>query len=138
MCCEAVRVVGDGEQLRQVVWNLMSNSVKFTPSGGRIQVDVFARDHQAHITVTDTGMGIAPAFLPHVFERFRQAEAGYETSGGLGLGLNISRHLVQAHGGDITVSSEGEGHCTTFHVVLPMRVDDEPRSTLPPETDSPT
>ncbi len=117
-----VPVSGDPERLGQVFWNLLTNAVKFTSRGGRVDVRVETRQAEAIVTVTDTGIGISPAFLPHVFERFRQAQGGSTREhGGLGLGLNITRHLVELHGGTIRVSSEGEGLGTSFSVALPVR-----------------
>jgi signal transduction histidine kinase/ActR/RegA family two-component response regulator len=114
-------VVADPRRLEQVFLNLFSNAVKFTPSGGHIAIDVTVSDHTAQISVTDTGAGIAPAFLPHVFERFRQADsATTRNAGGLGLGLFIARQLVEAQGGAIRVASEGTGRGATFTVTLPV------------------
>jgi signal transduction histidine kinase/ActR/RegA family two-component response regulator len=114
-------VVADPRRLEQVFLNLFSNAVKFTPSGGHIAVDVTAADRSVQISVTDTGAGIAPAFLPHVFERFRQADsATTRNAGGLGLGLFIARQLVEAQGGGIRVASEGTGRGATFTVTLPV------------------
>jgi signal transduction histidine kinase len=118
-------IVADPERLQQVIWNLLSNAITFTPSGGRVDVrlesDGAAADTIA-IVVTDTGAGIAPQFLPHVFERFRQADGGSRRRhGGLGLGLAIVRHLVELHGGTVSAESEGEGRGATFRVRLPVR-----------------
>jgi len=110
---------GDADRLQQVAWNLMSNAVKFTPRGGRINVDVRRTGSQIEIVVSDSGVGISPAFLPHVFDRFRQGESGIRRPGGLGLGLNISKQLVELHGGTIAVESEGSGKGATFRVTLP-------------------
>ncbi|HYH95044.1 ATP-binding protein [Hyalangium sp.] len=116
-------VMGDSQRLQQVVWNLLSNAVKFTPKGGRVQVFVERRDSSVEITVADTGQGICREFLPHLFERFRQAEAGTtRTAGGLGLGLSIVRNLVEMHGGTVSASSEGDGKGATFTVQLPVSV----------------
>ncbi|HEX8723617.1 MAG TPA: PAS domain S-box protein [Pyrinomonadaceae bacterium] len=113
-------VSGDPERLQQVVWNLLSNAVKFTPKGGRVEVRLERADSQVEITVADTGRGIAPEFLPHVFDRFRQADqATTRQHGGLGLGLSIVRQLVELHGGTVEVRSEGEGRGATFTVSLP-------------------
>jgi PAS domain S-box-containing protein len=120
---EAIHVAGDAERLQQIVWNLLSNAVKFTPRGGRIEVTLAREGDAAHITVADTGVGIAPEFLPHVFERFRQADATTTRGfGGLGLGLSIVRHLVELHGGTVKVESEGTGRGATFSVRLPLVV----------------
>jgi PAS domain S-box-containing protein len=113
-------IAGDADRLQQVVWNLLSNAVKFTPRGGRVQVRLERVNSHVEITVSDTGIGIPPEFLPHIFERFRQAEAGTtRRHGGLGLGLAIARHIVEMHGGTIHVASDGEGKGATFRVKLP-------------------
>jgi PAS domain S-box-containing protein len=123
-------VVGDSQRLRQVVSNLLTNAIKFTPSGGWIGVTMHERDGQALIEVRDTGTGIAPDFLPHVFDRFRQAdETSTRTHGGLGLGLSIVRHLVELHGGTVGVTSDGPGRGACFQVRLPM--DRAPLTRLP-------
>jgi signal transduction histidine kinase/CheY-like chemotaxis protein len=120
-------VSGDPERLQQVVWNLISNAVKFTPKGGRVQVLLQRRDSNVEIVVSDTGVGINPKFLPYVFERFRQADGTTtRTHGGLGLGLAIVRHLVELHGGTAVADSAGEGHGSTFTVTLPLMVWREP------------
>ncbi len=126
-------VMGDAQRLQQVVWNLLSNAVKFTPKGGRVQVFVERRDSSVEITVADTGQGISPDFLPHVFERFRQASGGTTRKyGGLGLGLSIVKHLVEAHGGTLSVASEGEGKGATFVVRLPLSLVARREAPLPP------
>ncbi|HEY1696979.1 MAG TPA: ATP-binding protein [Polyangiaceae bacterium] len=119
---EAARIVGDPDRLQQVVWNLVNNAVKFTPRGGSVEVRLERVGTHVGLTVTDSGQGIRPEFLPHVFERFRQAE-GTTTRrfGGLGLGLAIVRHLVEAHGGTVEVASEGEGRGARFVVLLPVQ-----------------
>ncbi|NJN23056.1 MAG: response regulator [Leptolyngbya sp. RL_3_1] len=118
---EIGQIWGDAARIQQIVWNLLSNAVKFTPSQGHITVGLNTIDDQAQITVADTGQGIRPEFLPDVFESFRQEDASITRQhGGLGLGLAIVRHLVEAHGGTITVQSEGEGKGTTFTVQLPL------------------
>jgi PAS domain S-box-containing protein len=116
----AGRVVGDASRLQQVVWNLLSNAVKFTPAGGVVRIGVERLLAQTRITVSDTGQGIAPDFLPYVFDRFRQAD-GTTTRrhGGLGLGLSIVKHLVEAHGGSVHAYSTGAGAGATFTVDLP-------------------
>jgi PAS domain S-box-containing protein len=117
----AGRVLGDPDRLQQVVWNLLSNAVKFTPSGGRVEVRLERRQSDVDIVVSDTGNGISGEFLPYVFERFRQAEAGpTRRHGGLGLGLAIARHLVEMHGGTIKAHSPGLGKGATFRVTLPL------------------
>jgi CheY-like chemotaxis protein/two-component sensor histidine kinase len=114
-------VSGDPDRLQQVVWNLLSNAVKFTSRGGRVQVRLERVDTYVDIVVSDTGIGIKPAFLPHVFERFHQAEGGTtRRAGGLGLGLAIVRHMVELHGGTVEASSAGEGQGATFRVRLPI------------------
>src|SRR5688572_12533466 len=116
-------VSGDPGRLQQVVWNLVSNAVKFTPKRGRVQVRLERVNSHAEIVVSDTGVGIPPDFLPYVFERFRQAEAGTtRKTGGLGLGLAIVRHIVEMHGGTVEASSAGEGKGATFRVRLPMMI----------------
>jgi signal transduction histidine kinase len=115
-------VLGDSERLRQVVWNLLSNAAKFTPQGGRIEVRLELINSCAQIRVSDTGMGIAPDFLPHVFDPFgfRQAVSTTRSHGGFGLGLATVRHLVELHGGTIYAESPGEGQGATFAVNLPL------------------
>jgi PAS domain S-box-containing protein len=117
----ACAVVGDARRLQQVFWNLVHNAVKFTPSGGHVQLQAESRGHTIAVGVTDTGRGIAPAFLPHVFDRFRQEDGSVtRTSTGLGLGLSIARHLVELHGGTIQAHSDGHGAGATFRVQLPL------------------
>ena len=114
-------VFGDDARLQQIVWNLLSNAIKFTPEGGRIDISLEKDGKQAEITVKDTGRGINPDFLPHIFESFRQENASITRShGGLGLGLAIVRQLVEAHGGTITAESGGVGLGATFTVRLPL------------------
>jgi PAS domain S-box-containing protein len=114
------KVMGDATRLQQIVWNLLSNAVKFTPEGGRITVRIDDQRSPIEIVVTDTGKGIDESFLPHVFDRFRQAEGSTSRSyGGLGLGLAIVRHLTELHGGTITAASEGPGKGSTFTLRLP-------------------
>jgi PAS domain S-box-containing protein len=116
-------VSGDPDRLQQVVWNLLSNAVKFTSKEGRVQVRVERVNSHIEIVVSDTGIGIPPEFLPHVFERFRQADAGTtRKTGGLGLGLSIVRHIVEMHGGSVHVASDGEGRGATFRVRLPLMI----------------
>jgi signal transduction histidine kinase len=117
---QAGTVSADPERLQQIVWNLLSNAVKFTPQGGRVSVAVRRTAGELQITVADTGAGIHPDLLPHVFERFRQGAAGAaRRHGGLGLGLAIVRNLVELHGGTVTAHSDGEGRGATFHVAIP-------------------
>jgi PAS domain S-box-containing protein len=113
-------VRGDMHRLQQVVWNLMANAVKFTDKDGQVRANVEASNGDVYINVEDTGQGISPEFLPHVFERFRQAEGAQNRAhGGLGLGLAIARHLVQLHGGEISAHSDGPGQGARFTVRLP-------------------
>jgi PAS domain S-box-containing protein len=115
-------VGGDDDRLRQVFWNLLSNAVKFTTRGGRIRVTFGIEEQTAVVTVEDSGQGIPADFLHHVFERFRQADSSASRRhGGLGLGLAIVRHLVEAHGGTVSAASPGEGLGATFTVRLPLR-----------------
>jgi signal transduction histidine kinase len=115
-------VSGDPDRLRQVIWNVLSNAVKFTPPTGRVDVRLAFNDSACEVTVSDTGAGIAPAFLPYVFDPFRQADASTtRRHGGLGLGLAIGRQLIELHGGTISVHSEGEGRGATFTVCLPRQ-----------------
>jgi signal transduction histidine kinase len=117
----ALVVSGDAVRLEQVVWNLLSNAVRFTPAGGRVDVRLERAGAQARIIVQDSGKGIAPDFLPRVFEPFRQAAHGASRrEGGLGLGLAIVRHLVEQHGGRVTAYSDGEGKGATFTTTLPL------------------
>jgi signal transduction histidine kinase len=129
-------ILGDGNRLQQVVWNLLSNAIKFTPKGGRVEVQLSivsgqlagttdnrqqTTDKYVQIQVSDTGKGIAPEFLPHVFDRFRQENSSTTRAyGGLGLGLAIVRHLVELHGGTVHADSPGEGQGATFSVQLPL------------------
>ena len=116
-------VLGDGDRLQQVFWNLLSNAVRFTPRDGLVQVRLNQIDSHLEIVVSDTGAGIAPEFLPHVFERFRQADSGLSREyGGLGLGLAISRELIELHGGTLRAASDGLGNGATFFVKLPPSV----------------
>ena len=117
----AVAIPGDPVRLQQVVWNLLSNAIKFTPRGGRVQIRTERVNSHLEIVVSDTGQGIAPDFLPHVFDRFRQADQKTSRQhGGMGLGLAIVRHLVELHGGSVRAVSEGVGKGATFTVMLPI------------------
>jgi PAS domain S-box-containing protein len=119
--CDAAVVSGDPSRLQQVVWNLLSNAIKFTPSGGGVSVTVQVAEACAVIAVRDSGQGIEPEFLPHVFERFRQADASSTRQhGGLGLGLAIVKHLVQLHNGRVRAESDGDGRGARFVVELPL------------------
>ncbi|MBW4563990.1 MAG: response regulator [Mojavia pulchra JT2-VF2] len=114
-------VLGDQNRLQQVVWNLLSNAVKFTPSCGQVEVELRQADSQAEVIVRDTGVGMKPEFLPHVFDRFRQADGSTTREfGGLGLGLAIVRHLVELHGGTVQADSDGKGKGATFTIKLPL------------------
>src|SRR5438128_6450582 len=114
-------VLGDPLRLQQVVWNLLSNAVKFTPAGGRIELGLASAGSHVELTVTDSGQGIAPAFLPELFQRFRQADSSSRRAhGGLGIGLAIVRKLVELHGGSVEAASRGEGQGATFTVRLPI------------------
>jgi len=137
-------IPGDPVRLQQVVWNLLSNAIKFTPREGRVQIRSERVNSHLEIVVSDTGQGIAPDFLPHVFDRFRQADQKTSRQhGGMGLGLAIVRHLVELHGGTVRADSEGEGRGATFTVMLPIspvyqvdtsgsRVHPSARDLLPP------
>jgi PAS domain S-box-containing protein len=139
----AETVMGDPARLQQVVWNLLANAIKFTPRGGRVQVRLERVNSHVEIAVADTGAGIDPDFLPHVFDRFRQADQRTTRQhGGLGLGLAIVRHLVELHGGTVRADSAGDGTGSTFTVSLPVapvhrkegaeeRVHPAARNTLP-------
>jgi PAS domain S-box-containing protein len=116
------RFAGDPDRMQQVVWNLVSNAIKFTPRGGHVQVDARQMGSHVELSVKDSGQGIEPEFLPHVFDRFRQADGtSTRRHGGLGLGLAIVRHLVELHGGTVDVDSPGVGKGSTFTVNLPVR-----------------
>jgi PAS domain S-box-containing protein len=118
---QTVPLMGDPDRLQQVVWNLLSNAVKFTPQEGSVTVSLGWRPSHVEIQVRDTGDGIAPGFLPHLFERFTQADASStRRHGGLGLGLAIVRHLVELHGGTVEAQSAGKGQGATFTVLLPL------------------
>ncbi len=114
------RVAGDPGRLQQVFWNLLSNALKFTPEGGRIEVRLRRADAHVEASVTDSGEGIPPDFLPRVFDRFSQADSSATRKhGGLGVGLAIVRHLVELHGGTVRAESAGAGRGATFRVRLP-------------------
>jgi PAS domain S-box-containing protein len=135
-------IPGDADRLQQVVWNLLSNASKFTPSGGKVEISVIENGGYVQIQVSDTGPGIEPDFLPHVFERFRQADGSTtRTHGGLGLGLAIVRHLVELHGGLIEVENRTSGSGATFRIRLPLPSGElrlkARASTSPPESSQP-
>ena len=122
-------VMGDPERLQQVIWNLLTNAIKFTPEGGLITIQLKRFDSFSQITVSDTGAGISPDFLPHLFERFRQENnPTAKRQSGLGLGLAIVHHLVEMHGGTIRAESRGEGQGAAFIVQLPLLEIQDPRS----------
>jgi two-component system sensor histidine kinase VicK len=115
-----VLLVADPDRLQQVFWNLLSNAVKFTPNGGRIEMTVTQRSGEVEVTISDTGIGIQPELMPHLFQRFRQGDSKPTREyGGLGLGLALVRHYVELHGGTVTVASGGAGQGSTFRVTLP-------------------
>jgi PAS domain S-box-containing protein len=130
-CCPAI---GDPDRLQQVVWNLLTNAIKFTPKGGVVTVEVKRHDEpgEFEIVVRDTGQGISADFLPHTFERFRQAGTGARRHGGLGLGLSIVRHIVEMHGGSVMATSAGEGQGAVFTVRLPVVEAGEDGPRVPP------
>ena len=126
-------VRGDPNRLQQVVWNLLSNAAKFTHRGGRVDVALRRIDSQVEVSVADTGDGIEPDFLPHLFERFRQEDASAaKVHGGLGLGLSIVQHLVELHGGTVEAASPGKGQGATFTVRLPVQAVIRAEPTLAP------
>ena len=133
-------ISGDADRLQQIVWNLLTNAVKFTPKSGKIQVMVQRIDSHIEVVVSDTGVGISKEFLPYVFDRFRQADGSTtRIHGGLGLGLSIVRQLVDLHGGSVSVESAGEGKGATFTITLPfvgvVSTQKETESTHPTHTD---
>ena len=130
--CKPQHMRGDASRLQQVIWNLLSNAVRFTPAGGRIQVSLSADAGTARLVVADSGEGIAPDFLPHVFERFRQGDATEARHhGGLGLGLAIVKQLVELHGGSVRASSDGKNRGSTFTVELPLGGPAQIRESVP-------
>jgi len=133
----ARHVVGDASRLQQVVWNLLANAIKFTASGGRVDVRLEREDGQAWITITDTGEGVAAEFLPFIFDRFRQADSTItRRHGGLGLGLAIVRNLVELHEGSVQAQSAGEGYGSSFVVRLPLSMRGEGADTGPTAADA--
>src|SRR5438094_871505 len=129
---------GDAQRLQQVAWNLLSNAINFTPENGRVELRLRPAGTYLELTVRDTGKGISPAFLPHVFERFRQGDASSRgTHGSLGLGLAIVRHIVELHGGTVHAESAGEGQGATFTVRLPVQVASRQAPARSPETEPP-
>ncbi|MBS1793866.1 MAG: CHASE3 domain-containing protein [Acidobacteria bacterium] len=117
----AETIHGDPNRLRQILWNLLTNAVKFTPEGGRVEVGLRSADHRVEISVKDNGAGISPEFLPYVFDRFRQDAEDVRKSGGLGLGLAIVRQLTELHGGTVEVHSPGRDQGAVFTVKLPTK-----------------
>jgi hypothetical protein len=129
---EPLPMKGDAGRLQQVVWNLLSNAIKFTPQGGRVTLQLRPLDGSVELRVTDTGVGISPAFLPHLFERFRQQDSSSSRAhGGLGIGLAIVHHLVELHGGQVSAHSEGVGLGTSFVLLLPREPRPAPAAPLP-------
>jgi PAS domain S-box-containing protein len=128
---QAPIIVADPTRLQQIVWNLVNNAVKFTPKGGRVTVASRQAGSSLEISVVDTGKGISPGFLPQIFEAFRQEPGSGRSRGGLGLGLAITKQLVELHGGTVTASSEGEGRGATFTVLLPVLPDQPAPSSRP-------
>ena len=130
-------VSGDAHRLQQIVWNLLSNAIKFTPAGGEVRIRTFEDATHVHLELADNGQGIRADFLPHVFERFRQADSSTTRKhGGLGLGLAIVRHMVEIHGGSVFAYSEGEGRGAIFTVTLPLLSSDGLIGADAPETSS--
>ena len=124
MADDAGLASGDPDRLQQIVWNLLANAIKFTPADGKVDVELSRVNAHVEVKVSDTGIGISREFLPHVFDRFRQADSSTTRShGGLGLGLAIVRHLVELHGGTVAADSAGPGQGATFTVLLPIIVD---------------
>ncbi|MEP6636334.1 MAG: ATP-binding protein [Acidobacteriota bacterium] len=114
-------VSGDVDRIQQIIWNLLTNAIKFTPEGGHVQVRLEQTDSHVEITIKDTGLGIDPEILPHIFDRFRQSDSSStRRHGGLGLGLSIVRELVELHGGTVTAESPGLGEGTTLKVILAL------------------
>ena len=133
-------ISGDADRLQQILWNLLSNAIKFTPRGGKVQLRLSRVNSHVEVAVSDTGRGIAPEFLPYVFERFRQADASFSREhGGLGLGLAIAKQLAELHGGTITAASGGIDRGATFTVKLPLMIVHQPTAQEPqrqhPESD---
>jgi CheY-like chemotaxis protein/anti-sigma regulatory factor (Ser/Thr protein kinase) len=131
---DAGSVTGDPDRLQQVIWNLVSNAIKFTPKHGRVDVRLRQAPSHVELVVRDNGIGINRQFLPHVFDRFRQADSSSTRSyGGLGLGLAIVRHLVELHGGTVSAESDGEGQGALFTISLPAAVQPEVLAPTSPE-----
>ena len=125
--------MGDADRIQQVIWNLLSNAIKFTPKNGHVTTRTFRAGEEVGIEITDDGIGIKADFLPFVFDRFRQSDGSITRAhGGLGLGLSITRHLAEMHGGHVTVESEGEGRGAKFTVFLPVAIPDRSTQVEPP------
>jgi signal transduction histidine kinase/DNA-binding response OmpR family regulator len=134
----ASRITGDPSRLQQILWNLLSNAVKFTPKDGQVEVKLARVDSHLEVSISDTGIGVKPEFLPYVFDRFRQADASTTRQhGGLGLGLSIVKQLVEIHGGTITVESAGEGRGATFVMALPLSAVEPPEEQVKGGRDQP-
>jgi two-component system CheB/CheR fusion protein len=132
----SVKVLADIDRLQQVLWNILSNAIKFTPAGGRVEIVMHTSEDYAEVRVSDTGKGIAPELLPHIFDRFRQGDSSStKAEQGLGLGLAIVYHLVQLHGGTVQAESPGQGQGTTITVRLPLRT--SPPEFTPPSPEEP-
>jgi PAS domain S-box-containing protein len=127
------RLSGDADRLQQALWNVLQNAIKFTARGGRVNVCSMRTEAGVEVVVADSGRGIRPDFLPFVFERFRQADSSTtRAEGGLGLGLAITKHIVELHGGTVSVRSRGEGHGTTFTIALPAHALEAPAASSTP------
>jgi signal transduction histidine kinase len=117
-------VSGDPPRLQQAFWNVLSNGVKFTPRGGTVKAAIRAQEHDYAVVITDSGIGIEPSFLPHVFDRFQQADSSSTREhGGLGLGLAIVQEIVALHGGGVSATSDGRGRGATFTITLPRLIE---------------
>jgi CheY-like chemotaxis protein len=135
---ESTFVLGDAARLQQIVWNLLTNAIKFTPNGGCVELRVERAGEHLRIIVSDTGKGIQPEFLPYVFDRFRQVDSsGSQRSGGLGLGLALVKHLTELHRGKVEAMSEGAGRGATFTVTLPLAEQSDLRLSEPPALAAP-
>jgi len=138
LATEASAIIGAPDRLQQVVWNLLMNAVKFTPKGGRVQVQLRRVNSHVELVVSDTGEGIEPALLPHIFERFRQGDStSTRAHGGLGIGLALVRHLVDLHGGTVAAESAGPGQGATFTVKLPLALASPGSATIEAEAPAP-
>ena len=114
-------MMGDPDRLQQAIWNLLSNAVKFSSEGGSVELRLWVGERQAHLVVRDSGYGIPRQFLPHVFDRFRQADSSYTRGfGGLGLGLSIVRSIIELHGGSVSAHSSGPNRGAVFTIALPL------------------